>query len=509
MRKFSIDDFFHHHLSAFLTCLLLTLLCSCNVPDPVPTATSTPVYTATPIPPTPTATRIPTATPTPLPDYLTIAPEELSGTTITLQFSPNENVQFVLEDLVRQFNDENPYGINVKAEAVFSKDELANQVKSAQTDLVIADSSWLRSINTEKDLYLELSPFLSDPSLGLSGENITPIMSVMMETENKSGKFFALPLWTEPAFLFYNKTWAIELGFPETPADLSALAEQACAAGRANYAEKDEGKHGTGGWIISSDPEDVMSWLLVFTQNDETPGDLIRKDSGDVFENSGAWLRNLYDNGCAWNSRIREPYDYFANRYALFYSGTYSDAKRQYNAFDQSQEHSQDNWDLIVYPTRTKGSASVPRIYADTVSVAVMSSKDDKTINAAWRFLRWLYQEDHAAKLSLAALGWPVQDSDEITKLYRNSGEDKLYQTLSYRQYLANSDTDENWLTDQRILSDGFAYIFNPSAKPEDIPDIWEQIGSLIAEINSVNNLSQSSNGEGLKETGENNETKH
>lgn len=507
MRKFSIDDFFHHRLSALLICLLLTLLCSCNVPDPVPTATLTPVYTATPIPPTPTATRIPTATPTPLPDYLTIDPEELKDTSITLQFSPYGNVQSVLEELVRQFNDENPYGIIVKAEAVFSKDELAESVKSGQTDLMIADSSWLRSINTAKDLYLELSTFLSDPTLGLSGENITPIMPVMLDTENDKGNYFALPLWTEPAFLFYNKTWAIELGFPDTPSDLSELAEQACAAGRANYTDKDEGKHGTGGWIVSSAPEDVMSWLLVFDQNGETPGSLLRRESGDAFEDTGAWLRNMFDNGCAWNSRIREPYDYFANRYALLYSGTYSDAKRQYNAFDQSQEHSQDNWDLIVYPTRTKGSDITPRIYADAVSAAIRNDEDDKTMNAAWHFLRWLYQDEHAAQLSLAALGWPVQDNDAITKLYRNSGEDKLYQTLSYRQYLVNNEADENWLTDERILSDGFAYIFNPSAKPEDIPGIWEQIGSLIAEINSVNNLSQSNTGEGLKETGENNET--
>ena len=82
-----------------------------------------------------------------------------------------------------------------------------------------------------------------------------------------------------------------------------------------------------------------------------------------------------------------------------------------------------------------------------------------------------------------------MQDSDAVTKLYRNSGEDKLYQSLSWRQYLVDSDTDENRITDQKILSDGFAYIFNPSAKADDIPGIWEQIGSSIAEINSMDRI--------------------
>ena len=107
-------------------------------------------------------------------------------------------------------------------------------------------------------------------------------------------------------------------------------------------------------------------------------------------------------------------------------------------------------------------------------------------MNAAWHFIHWLYEDQHAAELALSAGGWPVQDNDAVTKLYRNSGEDKLYQTLSSRQYLINIDADENWLTDQLILSDGFAYIFNPSVNAEDIAGIWEQIGSSIAEVSAV-----------------------
>ncbi len=490
--------------------LLLAVLCSCNVPDPVPTATMTPDWTATPVPPTATPTPTNTPTPTPLPAWLDVSPEDLKDTELIIRYSLDGKVRDTLEELISRFNEENEQGIILKAERAYSMDELTKitSTDSAEaTDLIIAPSAYLRSRDADESLLMELSGFLNYEDLSLSGDGLEPIMPVMLETENRDGKYFALPLWTEPAFLFYNKTWAIELGFPDTPANLAEFAEQVCAAGKASYTEKDEKKHGTGGWIVSSDPEDVISWLLVFAKNQESVGELLRSDTGEVFTETAAWLRNLLDNGCAWNSRVNEPYDYFANRYALFYSGTYSDAERQFNAFEQSENNAFDNWDLVVYPARTSDSDQNPRIYADGTSIAIIKGGDAKRTNAAWRFIRWLYQDTNAASLALAAPGWAVQDSDEITRLYRNSGEDKLYQTLSYRQYQVNSEADENRITDMLILSDGFAYVFNPSAKPESIPDIWEQIGSAIAEVNDVNQLSETPVPESSNQTGVNDET--
>ena len=488
--------------------LMVILLASCNTPEPIPTPTPTPIQTATPVPPTKTPTPTPTATATPLPEYLDIDPEELKGTNLTLRFSLYGDAKTALEELAARFNEENTDGITVRAIADYSMDELGTDIgkgSRAQTDLIIADSAWLRGKSANGTMMMDLSDFLNSPEYTIGDDNSAPLMPVMLETENRNGKINALPLWVEPAFLFYNKTWGIELGFADTPTDLAAFAEQACAAGKANYTDKDMGKHGTGGWIVSSDPEDVMSWLLSFTKNNETPGELLRDEEGAVFQETAAWLRNLFDNGCAWNSRLTEPYNYFAERYALFYSGTYSDAKRQLSAYDQLEEQSFDNWDLIVYPTRS--SDGDPRIYGDVVSIAIPDGISAKNANAAWRFIRWLFSEENAAELALAADAWPVQDSEAVTKLYRGSGKDKLYQTLSYRQYLVNPDADANWLTDQRILSDGFAYIFNPSANPEQIPEIWNQIGDLFAEINSVNNLPESTNSEDNNQKGVNDET--
>ncbi len=491
---------------AIITLLAVTALCSCSLPEQLPTPTPTPDWTATPIPPTATPTQTPTPTATPLPEYLVVPADSLDGMKLTLRYSMDGKVRDTLKELVSRYNKENTEGITVRIEQAYSLDELASAVTEnhkGSADIVIADSAWLRSLNANSGNLMDLSDFMNSPDLSIESAGAAPIMPVMLASEEFEGKYHALPLWAEPSFLFYNKTWAVELGFEDTPDNLAAFAEQACAAGKANYADEDESKHGTGGWIISSEPGGVMSWLLTFSREALTPGRILRGDSAELFSDTAAWLRNLYDNGCAWNSRVREPYNYFANRYALFYSGTYADAERQLNAFAQSAGHSFDNWDLIVYPGRSAGRKNDPRIYADSAVVGI-SKGNAESVNAAWRFVRWLYEGEHAAELSLAAGGWPVQDTDPVTRLYRNSGKDKLYQTLSLRQYMVNRDADDHWLTDQRILADGFAYIFNLSATAEDIPNIWDQIGSSIAEINAVSGNSGSTEPDEGAASGEN-----
>ena len=497
------------YLTAIITAVFsVFFFCSCNVPETVPTSTPAPEQTTENIPATtPTPKHTPTVTPKP--EYLDISPEEVTGAKLILVYDSDGRSEEKITELADLFNEENDLGITIIA--VHGTDaeirEILEGNNAQKTDILIADSALLRSPETHTPHFIDLSGFLDSQEYAFVSDETNAIMPIMLEAENQNGKYYALPLWVEPAFLFYNKTWAIELGYDDTPTDLTTFAEQVCAAGKANYAEKDNNKHGTGGWLISSDATGVLSWMLVFAQDGEHPSDFFHSETGEVFTDTASWLRDLYDNGCAWNSRVKEPYDYFANRYALFYSGTYSDAERQFNAFAQSESYSFDNWDLIPYPVKTNGSKDDPRIYADMISIAIPDNMDARQANAAWQFIRWLYSEKHAAEVALSANGWPVQDNEEITTLYRKSGKDKLYQTLSYRQYFVNNNADENWLTSRMILSDGFSYVFNPSAKPEDIPEIWKQIGDVIDEINSVNNNSENNTFDTTIETGVKNET--
>ena len=184
--------------------LLLAVLCSCNVPNPVPTATMTPDWTATPVPPTATPAPTNTLTPTPLPAWLDIAPEDLKDTELVIRYSLDGKVRSTLEELISRFNNENEQGITLKAEQAYSMDELSKVTaadSAESTDIIIAPSAYLRSRNADESLLMDLSGFLNYEDLSLSGDGIEPIMPVMLQTENLNGKYFALPLWTEPAFL--------------------------------------------------------------------------------------------------------------------------------------------------------------------------------------------------------------------------------------------------------------------------------------------------------------------
>ena len=227
---------FSGSFSFTLILLLITaVLSSCSLPEAIPTASPTPEQTATPILPTATATPSPTPTETPLPEYLSVEPDSLNGQTITLRYSLDGKTRDTLAELTSRFNKENSFGITILAVPAYSMDELSaylSEENTEETNLVIADSAWLRSQSHSKTTFADLSSFLTDPELALESDSITPIMPVMLAQENQEGNYFAIPLWAEPAFLFYNKTWAIELGFEDTPADLAAFAEQACAAGK-------------------------------------------------------------------------------------------------------------------------------------------------------------------------------------------------------------------------------------------------------------------------------------
>ena len=129
--------FFLRFSSFSLLFLFLTLLCACNVPEALPTATMTPDWTATPIPPTATPTPIPSATATPVPEYLEVSEEDLSGIKLILSFDRNGKVSTVLEELVHQFNVNNPQGITIETKACHSAEELEEQIKENHSDLIL------------------------------------------------------------------------------------------------------------------------------------------------------------------------------------------------------------------------------------------------------------------------------------------------------------------------------------------------------------------------------------
>lgn len=470
---------------------------SCALPSNIPTPTSTTVTTPTIVPPTLTPSVTPTPTTTPIPAYLDIDESAMKGTELVLWHALYNKPKETLDELIARFNEENPYGIHIRAEYSNTQDELDERLIAANTtgsipSLVISDDAHLKWLYSEGMPLMPLQSYQNSTRVGFDSKSVSPILSGVITRETWNDELFALPLWLNPSLLFYNQTWAVELGYDQTPDSYSILGEQLCAAAKAVNSDANVDNDGTGGWIVNSSESAVMSWLFNFYGKEIDYEQFFAGNGDEIFTPAAEWLRSLQEKGCVWTSRLSEPYDYFANRYTLLYSGTFADIPRQETAFTETSCCGEDLWDVIPYISKTENGKPRDPIILSSAVAAAMLSTDDIQQFAAWHFLTWLLQDEYAASLAIAANAWPSQESDQITSLMKESADPRITRTLGLRQFVNTEPVNADWLMDRYVLSDGFKTIFSVSMKEEEIPLIWGQIQSIIKEIQS--NVSPSGN---------------
>ncbi|MHC1772050.1 MAG: ABC transporter substrate-binding protein [Flexilinea sp.] len=464
------------------------LLSACQIIRPETFLTPTFTATATDIPNTLEPSVTPTSTETPLPPYLGLTPKDVDGIEIHVWHGQRDEVKKELEFLTAKFNDENKYGIKVYLSAELSDIQLNDRILENSTggelpDMVISDSHWLRLWQTEKIPLTNLEDYIGHPIYGFDALDISPVMDLMLAQEKYNGIQIGLPLWHNPALLFYNTTWAKNLGFSNPPVTMNDFSEQICAAMDALNKDEDVDNNGTGGWILSTTTETLMSWLVNTAGVGSSLENFPQNTESDTFLEISNWLRDLFDKGCVWQSRVSEPYDYFAQRYALLYSGSFSDIQLQRRAFTDSKSTGSDDWEVIAYPRMLdNGKLREPQIYSSAVSVGIFTATAEEQF-ASWLFLSWLMKDENLIELALTAEGWPVQDSQEVDRAFKENANSKIYQSLNLRKYIRPLQLSADWNISSLVLADGFEHVFNASTPYDKIPDIWVQIQETLSEI--------------------------
>ncbi len=119
--------------------------------------------------------------------------------------------------------------------------------------------------------------------------------------------------------IFYNQTWAKEMGFFNPPRTPDEFKQQACAAAVKNNTSKVLAKFGTGGWLVDLDSLTILSWLDAFGSHplSEQAGAGYSFES-DESQNALAFLREMLDGGCAWIRRSQTPDDFFLQPVGAF-----------------------------------------------------------------------------------------------------------------------------------------------------------------------------------------------
>jgi ABC-type glycerol-3-phosphate transport system substrate-binding protein len=382
----------------------------------------------------------------------------------------------IFSALVNKFNQENEWGIRINQTATGGNSLLYQMVEvglknGSLPNVLVAPGELLSEWQNRSGLLIGLDGYIQHTDWGLSPLELADFPTVFWKQDQIEGVQIGIPLTRDAQVLFYNQSWGRELGFSTPPTTIEEFKSQACTASASLLKDQHRENDGTGGWIISTDSLALLSWLTLFDyEAPEDPKDQLTIFNVPPAQETFNFLRTLYDEGCAWISRNPLPYDYFATRQALFYSGTLSDIPPQEDAIQRYE--SPDAWVVIPYPS----AGNKPAIYTSGTSYAVFAASPEEQL-ASWLFIRWMATPTTQAQLIEAGGGWPANVS-AVEKLsnYRQD-HPQWAQTLSWIPLARPAPRAHHWLTALRILEDAGWQLFQPQ------PDIGDQIPVILAQL--------------------------
>lgn len=331
--------------------------------------------------PEPTEAPEPTAAPPteePTPEGITVDP---SGQSIVFWHAMSSGANLEgMTALVDEFNASNEWGITVEAVAQGNQGDLETAVNGAITtgELPNMTMGFPNSLTKWYGLGViaGLNQYIEDPNYGISAENYAAIYPGPLSSGTLTdGTQIGIPMHQSAQVIFYNHTWAQELGFDAPPANSAEFKEQACAAATANG-------DGTGGLVYFPDASFVSPWIWAFdgTYLNET-GDGYDLNNQAVLD-VALFLKDLVDTGCTLTTPSF-PNPEFAARQALFAVSSTAGQPFQQAAMDDAGNT--DVWGAIPFvgPNGTKAVDAFGQM------IGIVQTNPEADL-ASWIFLRYL-----------------------------------------------------------------------------------------------------------------------
>jgi ABC-type glycerol-3-phosphate transport system substrate-binding protein len=402
----------------FIICPILgalALLSGCDAVPPILPQTAHPPSATSPVQPgIPSSTPAPRAspsTPVPLASTLDVEADDLRGVLLRFWHPWGGPSAQVIAELVEEFNLDNPYGILVTPVSYSGYDALAEDLTgspgSDERPQVVAGLlhqalAWNGPLQA-----IDLNPYVSDPEWGIPGAEQADYFTPFWEQEVVDGRRLGIPAFRSGQLLFYNRTWARELGFQAPPTTPEQFRQQACAAARALRVDNDPANDGAGGWIVSTDYAAMLGWIYAFGGNPlkmPEPGvdqNVYQFNTPEIQE-AFTFLRGLFDEGCAWQPQSAVPDTAFAGRLGLFASGSILDIPDQAESFRLRGSH--DEWAVLPMPSPD----GQPAFNTYGPSYYILSASPEQQL-AAWLLIRWLSASENHARLIESSGALPVQ----------------------------------------------------------------------------------------------------
>lgn len=409
----------------------------------------------------------------------------LQGTTVNFWYPWGGPTNQALQDLIEKFNQQNEWGIIVKGSSFNSLENLADEINLAALEgetpeLVQAYLYQALDWNIEKPLVL--NEFINDPQVGIAQNEQADFLPAFWSTNKVSGDYLGIPAFGFGQLLYYNQTWAQELGFQEAPQTPEQFREQACRAAQANKEDERPDNDSTGGLILSTHYSPVLSWIAGFGGsifNEENSGSKqgpYRFNTPEVKQTLN-FLRELYDNGCAWLPDEPYPEEEFSDRQGLFAMGSISNLPYQYQVFSRSGNT--DRWTVIPFPS----PSNQPAIDVYSPSYMIFSSEPKQSL-ASWLFIKWMLLPENQARLAAAASAFPVRQA-AIEELQAQS---QIPQWIAALPLLSNSIPEPNirsWNLVRWAVSDASTQLFRSYFTIDQVPELAAFLDKTVTELHA------------------------
>lgn len=435
--------------------------------------------------PRPTSTPMPFAASTQAPvSSLGIDAARLRGVTVTFWHAWTGASGQTIDDLVEEFNRSNPWGVTVSSSAKGSYDQVSEQIALAQKngDLPDITTAYLYQALAWRSsgvALVDLSPYVNDPVWGLDSQAQADFYPIIWEHDLLAGARYGIPAQGSAQMLYYNTTWAKELGFNDPPVTPEQFKAQACAAAQANERDNDPKNDHTGGYIISTQYSAVLGWMYAFGADIETANGQGYSFNSPPVQETFTYLRGLYDGGCAWLSENQTSEADFAARRGLLAAGSVAGILYQEDAFVQAG--SQDEWSIIPFPSPN----GKPVISVYNPSFQVLKSTPRQQL-ASWLFIRWLVEPAHQAQLAEVSGYYPVRASSlklmgilpAAHPQWETAAEDLL-------KYARHEPTLPSWLTVRWAVSDAATQLFRYYFEPDQVPILVKLLDDTANDLNA------------------------
>ncbi|MCJ7701623.1 MAG: extracellular solute-binding protein [Anaerolineales bacterium] len=410
---------------------------------------------------------------------LGLKPQDLKGLSLRFWHPWTQENARAIQALVERFNQENAYGILVEA-TPYSGDlyqDLRTGIGGGSLPHVAAAANFqLQSWDRDGNIIVDLGSYLDDPEWGLSASEISDYVPFIWAQDVYQGKHLGLPVYRTAALIFYNQSWAQELGFDSPPATPEAFKEQACAAAAASGVSVDH--PGVGGWIAANDPASLMSWVLAF---EAEPLD----QQVDVYEFNTPqaaaafdFIKGLFKSGCAWVPEDPYPNAEFASRQGLFYSSSLGGLLDQEAAFEDEQNS--DQWVVLPYPGPS--GDGVINLYGPAYAILKATPAEQL---AAWVFIHWLAQPENQVSLAEASGFLPTRHAGYDLLGTSDGKHPRWSAAWDLVSYSRSEPVFGAWGVARWALGDAFEALINPDFTRQEIPLLLEDLDALLAEISA------------------------